>query len=86
VSTRDNIRSYAHREWSALEELKRAHWAERFRVEGPDATWNAGQALRKWAEAQLPGWPAPAAREEDLATHIRVKALLDRAAHAVARR
>ena len=50
------------------------------------ATWAAGQALREHALLVQPDFTGPAARADDLAHHLRLKALFDRASHAFTRR
>lgn len=79
------IRAYVSRDWDAIAASKRAYWAERHRQDGPQATWNASQALLTEMRLIRPGYPAGEDRSADFATHVRLRSLLDRAAHAVAR-
>ena len=79
------IRAYASRDWQALGASKRAYWAERHRREGATATLQASQALLAEMRRR-PDYPTPVEREVDLAAHVRLRGLLDRAAHAFARR
>ncbi len=71
------LRNYAGRDWGLPERLARKH-----RVNLP-----VGQKVRlaidlyEAARATRPAWPDDALRRADLATHQRVRALLDRAAH-----
>jgi hypothetical protein len=83
---RDAVRAFARRPWRELEELKREHWARRFAEEGPSATIAASRAIWAHLRAVRPEWPTPEDREADLRDHVRLKALLDRAADALARR
>lgn len=81
-----DARAFAHRDWVALAELKRSHWAARFRTLGPNATLRAAAALWEHARLVRPDWPTPRDRAEDLAHHIELKRQIDRVAHAFARR
>ena len=72
-----DLREYADRDWGMPERLSRRHWAKlpvaqkvRIAIE-----------LYEAARATRPGWPDEATRRADLANHLRVRALLDRAAH-----
>nr|MBA2319878.1 hypothetical protein [Deltaproteobacteria bacterium] len=76
-----DLRAYAARDWGAPERLARAHRA-RQPVEQKVAI---AVALYEAARATLPGWPDEATRRADLAAHVRLRALLDRAAHVGAR-
>lgn len=74
------------RAYDVVEESKRDHWARRFRQRGAAATWGVGQALRQHAKQVRPDWPTQADRADDLEHHVELTRLLDRAAHAFARR
>ena len=71
------LRNYAGRDWGLPERLARKR-----RVNLP-----VGQKVRlaidlyEAARSTRPGWPDDAMRRADLATHQRVRALLDRSAH-----
>ena len=71
------LRNYAGRDWGLAERLAR----------GRRAILPVGQKVRlaidlyEAARATRPEWPDDALRRADLATHQRVRALLDRAAH-----
>ena len=71
------LRSYAGRDWGAPERLARRHRA------GLPAEKKVRLAIDLYeaARATRPEWPSEAIRRADLATHLRVRALLDRAAH-----
>ena len=75
----DDLRAYAQRPWSAAEALKQAHWAREL-SENPLATFEASQALWVHMRQVNPGWPSEAERQEDLAHHIALKRMIDRAA------
>lgn len=75
------LRDYAARDWGRPERLARVH-----RAAQPVALKVAlAIALYEAARATCPGWPDDATRRADLASHLRVRALLDRAAHVGAR-
>ncbi|MCY4483965.1 MAG: hypothetical protein OXC12_13900 [Spirochaetaceae bacterium] len=72
-----DLRAYAHRDWAAPARL-----ARRERVCLPVARKvQLAVQLYEAARAARPGWPDEETRRSDLATHRRVRALLDRAAH-----
>ena len=71
------LRSYAGRDWDAPERLARRHRA------GLPVEQKVRLAIDLYeaARAARPEWPSDAMRRADLATHLRVRELLDRAAH-----
>ena len=68
---------YASRDWGAPERLARKNRAN-LPVE---QKVRLAVDLYEAARATRPGWPSEAVRRADLATHLRVRAMLDRAAH-----
>lgn len=80
------LRAYAVRDWNAEAASKRAYWADRYRREGPCATLQASQALLAEMRHLRPGYPTAEDRRIDLTAHLRLRSLLDRAAHAFAGR
>ena len=84
--TPDDIRAFATRDWAAVRNADAAHWAAEFKERGPAATVAASRALWEHARRIRPEWPTPDHSDRDLAEHLRLKRLLDRAAHAFARR
>lgn len=73
----DELRRYAARDWQAPERLSRAA-----RARAPVAEKvRIAQALYEAARATRPGWPTDADRRADLEHHLRLKALMERAAH-----
>lgn len=72
-----DLRAYAHRDWGAPARLARR---ERVRLPVERKVQLAVQ-LYEAARAARPGWPDEETRRSDLATHQRVRSLLDRAAH-----
>ena len=72
-----DLRDYAGRDWGMPERLARSR-----RVKLPVAQRvRLAIDLYEAARATRPEWPSEALRRADLATHQRVRALLDRAAH-----
>lgn len=80
--TRDDLRAFATRDWAAVSEADASHWAAEFKERGPAATVAASWALREHALRIRPEWPTAGDSDRDLADHLRLKRLLDRAAHA----
>ena len=75
----DELRAYAHRAWPMVEALKQAHWAREL-SRNPLATFEASQALWVHMRQINPDWPTDAERQDDLAHHIALKRMIDRAA------
>ena len=78
----EDLRAYARRAWHVAERLKQEHWAREVVEHGPRATFEASQALWEHMRALRPDWPSADERREDLAHHIALKHLIDRAAGA----
>ena len=76
--THDEIRAYAGRDWSLVEESKRRHWAERKKSLSPAEALEVAEGLRRHARAIKPDWPSPAERAADIEVHARVGACLRR--------
>jgi hypothetical protein len=79
-----DLRAFARRDRSPVEELKRDYWARQFREHGGQATLRAGRALYEYARRVRPDIPTERDRAEDLAHHVALKRLLDRASRALA--
>ena len=71
------LRSYARRDWGAPERLARRHRAS----QSVEQKVQLAIDLYDAARATLPGWPDEATRRADFEAHLRLRALLDRAAH-----
>lgn len=71
------LRSYASRDWGAPERLARRHRAN----QPVEQKARLAVELYEAARATRPDWPSEAVRRADRATHLRVRAMLDRAAH-----
>lgn len=74
------MRAFANRDWDAIAKAKREHWARALNAAGPEALFRAAQYLREHARTVRPDWPSADDRARDLADHIKLKQLLDRAA------
>jgi hypothetical protein len=83
---RNALRAFVERPWAEVARLDREYWAERHRREGPAATVAASQALWSHMRSVRPDWPDERERAEDLAHHLRLKGLLERAASAFSSR
>ncbi len=77
----EELREYARRDWSAPERLARAHRAQQSIAQKVRIAIELYEAVRQ----MRPNWPDEATRRADLASHLRVRALLDKAAHVGAR-
>jgi hypothetical protein len=81
-----NVEELARRDWGVLADVKRAHVRARFRDGGADATLRAAAALWTYMRSIRPDWPSARARADDLAHHVELKRLIDRASDALTRR
>ena len=80
------MQAFATRDWPAVSDADASHWAAEFKERGPAATVTASRALWEHARRIRPEWPTAGDSDRDLAEHLRLKRLLDRAAHAFAHR
>jgi len=80
--TPEHRRDYAHRAWHVAGALEQDHWAREVAQRGPSATFEASQALWEHMRALRPDWPSDDERCQDLADHVALKRLIDRAASA----
>jgi len=76
--TDEEIRAFAARDWSLVEELKARFWAERKARLSAAQALATGDSLYRHARALRPDWPSAEERADDLATHVRVSACLQR--------
>ena len=77
-----DIRAFVDRDRSGVERAKRAHWGRTARV-APDVGVVLSHALYEHARAVSPGFPSEQARDDELAHHVRLKGLIDRAARSL---
>ena len=83
---RHDVEAFVHRDWAAVRDSKSAYWAERFRQDGWRPAWTAADALWLDVRRTQPAYPTADDRGRDLADHLKLRADLDRAARAFARR
>lgn len=67
---KEDLIAYARRDWAAVEERKRAHWAAAKLT--PEEALQIADDLRRHVAALRPDWPSREERQSDRATHIRV--------------
>jgi hypothetical protein len=79
---REAVRTYARRDWAAVQRLRLRERGEKFRKEGPSGMIRASRALWSFVRAARRNWPSARERTEDLAHHVELKRRLDRAARA----
>jgi hypothetical protein len=84
VINRD-LHSYLARDWQAAREAKDAFWAQRIARLGPIEGFRIADELRRQVLEQIPGWPNDEQRAQDLACHVRLSELLQRASRASSR-
>jgi hypothetical protein len=76
------VRSYALRDWGAVRRLHLREREARFRAEGSEGSIAASSELWRFAHSAHRRSPSPRARAADLAHHVELKRLIDRAARA----
>jgi hypothetical protein len=76
----EDVRAYVDRARGAAAALERAHWARELAERGPDALLAVAQGLRERMRSLRPDWPTEEERRRDLAQHVALKRILDRAA------
>lgn len=67
-----DIRSFAGRDWAAIERQKARYWAGRKHTMTAAGALELGDVLRRHALGLKPDWPDAAERAADLAVHVRV--------------
>src|SRR5205823_14167599 len=75
-----DIRAFVARDWRLIEELKKDQWLEQKAGMTPSAALEFAAGLFEYARALKPDWPNGSEREADLASHIRMAEILQRAA------
>lgn len=73
------VKSFVERDRARAQALKREHWARLARESNGQETLAAGWRLFAHARAVDPAFPRPESRADDLAHHVRLKALIGRA-------
>jgi len=79
------IREFMNRRWQEVADARTAFWAGRF-AQDREVSWRVAQALLDHVRRLQPAFPDGRERDADLAGHLMLRARLDRAAHAFARR
>lgn len=77
------IRAFVRRDRAPVQRAKRDYWARSAR-EGHDVGVALSHALYDHAKAVSQDFPSRRSRDEDLAHHVRLKGLIDRAACSLA--
>lgn len=80
------IRAFVQRSRTEVEREKRAFWAEQYEARSYRRTLEASGALYEHVRRIRPDFPTDRDRVEDLANHVALKRLLDRASRCFARR
>jgi len=73
---REDILTFANRDWKALADAKADYWARRKEAMSAAEALAVGERLRRHARALKPGWPDEAERADDLAHHVRISEAL----------
>lgn len=74
------IRQFLSRDWAAARASKETYWSERIARLGPAEGLRIADELRRQMLQQDPAWPNAESRDADLMSHVRLTALLRRAA------
>jgi hypothetical protein len=83
--TSAEIREYQGRDWRLIERAKSDYWVYQKATLTPTAILELAGELLEYARTLKPDWPNPSERGADLASHVRVAAMLHRAAENRAR-
>ena len=75
---REELVAFATRDWRAVDDAKRQYWVDWKRRHGAAGAIALAEDLRRQAKLARPDWPSDAERLDDLRTHLRVSALLQR--------
>jgi hypothetical protein len=78
----DAIRRYARRPWARIEASRREYRDRQRSEHGLDAALRALHALWLHMRCVRPDWPTQAERNADLAHHLALRRILDRAGRA----
>ena len=82
MASADDLREYVRRDWAFVGQAKQDFWIERRRRMPAVEALRIGDELRQQVHAVRPDWPTAASRAMDLADHVRLTEILDRAAAA----
>jgi len=78
---REQLRSFANRDWRAIARAKREHHVRLFLEQGPAAMVRIARELFAHARAVDPAWPSARERKADLAHHVELKRSLSSVRH-----
>jgi hypothetical protein len=67
------------RDWRLIERVKSDCWVEQKAAASPSAAIEQAAELHQYARTLRPGWPNTIEREADLAWHIHLAGMLQRA-------
>ena len=73
---REDIRTFATRDWAAIADTKARFWAERKRSMTAAEALATAEMLRQHTCQVKPGWPDADERAADMALHVRVSEAL----------
>ena len=83
---RDDLIAFVRRDWDAVERSRLAFWADRYRREGGGPARRAATQLFDHARRLHGAAIDERVRDNDLASHLRLRERLDRVARAIAGR
>jgi len=73
---REDIRTFAKRDWAAIADAKARFWAERKRSMTAAEALTIAEMLRRHTRQVKPGWPDADERAADMALHVRISEAL----------
>jgi hypothetical protein len=74
-----DLRDFCERDWRLIERVKSDYWVEQKAAATPSAAFELAADLLQYARTLRPDWPNTTEREADVAAHIRVAGMLQRA-------
>jgi hypothetical protein len=74
-----DIQDFCARDWRLIERVKTDCWVEQKAAASPSAAIELAAGLLQYARRLRPDWPNTTEREADLASHIRLAGMLQRA-------
>jgi hypothetical protein len=80
-----DIQDFCARDWRLIERVKSDCWVEQKAASNPSAAIELAAELFQYTRTLRPDWPNTAEREADLASHIRLAGMLERASQERAR-